>query len=227
MHGAGPCGEGAGIHGAPDRHARRVVASPGEHGDVVSGSAPVASHLRDETGTTLNAGDFFRNKPGNVRASPRRSFTAGVDWRADVGYHPAITDRQSSDSSNRPDIQSRRTTPAASSAGWTVHKNHNREPTMKKQIARLSPHQNGKVFGVLFAVSSLLFLVPILLLMMTMFPAVDQQGNPIDKPYFMLAVFPVFYLVMGYLSVVAVSAVYNVLFRYVGGFEYEAEDKGI
>lgn len=96
---------------------------------------------------------------------------------------------------------------------------------MKKQIARLSPHQNGIVFGILFAVTSLLFFVPMFLVMMAIFPAVDQQGNPIDKPYFMLAVFPVFYLVMGYLMVAAVSAIYNFLFRYVGGIEYEARDQ--
>lgn len=31
---------------------------------------------------------------------------------------------------------------------------------MKKQIKRMSPHQNGKVFGVLMAIASLVFVVP-------------------------------------------------------------------
>jgi len=31
---------------------------------------------------------------------------------------------------------------------------------MKKQIRRMSPHQNGKVAGILMAVSSLIFFVP-------------------------------------------------------------------
>ena len=34
---------------------------------------------------------------------------------------------------------------------------------MKQQVARFSPHQNGKVFAVLVAVTSLIFLVPFLL----------------------------------------------------------------
>ena len=35
---------------------------------------------------------------------------------------------------------------------------------MKQQVSRLSPHQNGKVFGVLSAVLSLIVLVPVFLL---------------------------------------------------------------
>ena len=32
---------------------------------------------------------------------------------------------------------------------------------MSQQVARLSPHQNGKVFAVLMAVTSLIFILPL------------------------------------------------------------------
>ncbi len=34
---------------------------------------------------------------------------------------------------------------------------------MKQQVSRLSPHQDGKVFGVWIALSSLMFVVPFVL----------------------------------------------------------------
>lgn len=96
---------------------------------------------------------------------------------------------------------------------------------MKKQIKRLSPHQNGKVFGILFALASLPFLIPMFLAMFLSMPNVDQHGNPVSTPYFILILFPVLYLVFGYLSVVVGSAIYNFMFKYIGGFEYEVSDK--
>jgi hypothetical protein len=96
---------------------------------------------------------------------------------------------------------------------------------MKKQIRRLSPHQNGKVFGILMAVGSLVFVVPMLAIMMFSAPAVDQHGNPVTFPKFLLILFPILYLVIGYLMTVIGSAIYNFLFRYIGGFEFEVNDE--
>lgn len=45
---------------------------------------------------------------------------------------------------------------------------------MKKKLNRLSPHQNGKVFGILMAVASLLVMVPISAIMLYSMPTVDQ-----------------------------------------------------
>ena len=95
---------------------------------------------------------------------------------------------------------------------------------MKKQIQRLSPHQNAKVFGILMAVSSLLFVIPILTVMMFSAPTVDQHGNPVTFPKFLFILFPILYLVIGYLMTLIGSAIYNFLFRYIGGFEFEMKD---
>ena len=87
---------------------------------------------------------------------------------------------------------------------------------MKTQIKRLSSHQNGKVFGVICALGSLVFVVP----MMFFAGAMESQGMGMPRAVFLL--FPVGYLVMGYLSVALACIVYNFAFGFLGGIEYEA-----
>jgi hypothetical protein len=87
---------------------------------------------------------------------------------------------------------------------------------MKQQVARFSPHQNGKVFAILMAVGSLIFLVPFTLVA---FFAAPKEAGP---PMFMFLVFPVLYLVFGYVMVAVSCALYNYMFKYVGGIEFEA-----
>jgi len=89
---------------------------------------------------------------------------------------------------------------------------------MKQQVSRLSPHQNGKVFGVLMAISSLVFLVPFFLIVSATMPA--SAGGP---PTFMILIMPVMYLLIGYLSVAIGCAVYNFMFKYLGGIEFESK----
>lgn len=96
---------------------------------------------------------------------------------------------------------------------------------MRKQIKRLSPHQNGKVFGMLTAVASLVFVVPMFVVMWFATPAVDQHGNPVTFPKFLIILFPILYLIFGYLATALGSAIYNFIFKYIGGFEFEVEEK--
>lgn len=96
---------------------------------------------------------------------------------------------------------------------------------MKKQISRMSPHQNGKVFGILMAVGSLVFVLPFFAIAMFFAPDVDQHGNPVTFPKFMFIVFPVLYLVIGYLMTVIGCAIYNLFFRFIGGIEFEVKDE--
>ncbi len=87
---------------------------------------------------------------------------------------------------------------------------------MKQQITRLSPHQNGKVFAVLMAVGSLVFLIPFFLFFTTVMPA--GQRPPV---LMMMIVMPVMYLVIGYVSVAVGCLLYNALFKFIGGIEFE------
>ena len=92
---------------------------------------------------------------------------------------------------------------------------------MKKQIQRLSPHQNGKVFGVLMALSSLVFLIPMTLA----FSLMPMQNSHNGPPMFIFLLFPILYLVMGYVMVAVGCIIYNFAFKYLGGIEYETIDE--
>lgn len=96
---------------------------------------------------------------------------------------------------------------------------------MKKQIVRLSPHQNGKVFGILTAIAMLLVSIPIFFVFTFFSPPVGQHGHQGSFPAFLLLLFPLLYLIFGYISVVIGCAIYNFLFRYIGGFEFESWGK--
>lgn len=89
---------------------------------------------------------------------------------------------------------------------------------MKQQIARFSPHQNGKVFAILALVSSLVFMVPFMLFAFASAP-------PDARPHLLMMLgMPILYLVFGYISVVIGCAVYNFLYKHVGGIEFEARE---
>jgi hypothetical protein len=87
---------------------------------------------------------------------------------------------------------------------------------MKQQVARFSPHQNGKVFAVLMAISSLVMFVPFFLFFAVSAP---QQARP---PLFMLLIMPLIYLGAGYFMVAIGCVIYNFLFKYIGGIEFES-----
>ena len=90
---------------------------------------------------------------------------------------------------------------------------------MKQQVARLSPHQNGKVFAVLMALGSLVFLVPF----SAIFWFAPADPNAPSAWFFLL--FPVIYLIMGYISVSVGCWLYNAMFKYIGGIEFEAKSE--
>jgi hypothetical protein len=89
---------------------------------------------------------------------------------------------------------------------------------MRVQIQKFSPHQNAKVFAVLFAVSSLVFVVP--------FIVVAGLAAPKDQgpPMLLVLLFPLMYLVFGYVSVAVACRLYNVMFKHIGGIEFEHQN---
>ena len=98
---------------------------------------------------------------------------------------------------------------------------------MKRQIRRISPHQNGKVFGILSGVSSLLFVIPMFAVSFFAKPGVDQYGNPVVFPKVVLLLLPFAYLIFGYLMTVIGSLIYNLFFKLIGGFEFEVDDEDL
>ena len=96
---------------------------------------------------------------------------------------------------------------------------------MKQQIKRMSPHQNGKVCGVLMALTSLVFVIPMFLFFSMMhFPA-DQNGHHMGPSIFMILVMPILYLVFGYIFTVIWCVIYNFVAKFTGGIEFELESQ--
>ena len=97
---------------------------------------------------------------------------------------------------------------------------------MKTQISRLSPHQNAKVFAILIALTSLLFVLPIAVSFSFIPAGFDAPGNPIVKPpAFIFLLFPLIYLVIGYIMTAVSCLIYNFMFKFIGGIEYETRDQ--
>lgn len=99
------------------------------------------------------------------------------------------------------------------------------EEMMKIIIKRFPPHQNAKVFAVLTAITSLVFLVPMAIVMSLTFPEADQQGNPINFPFGTFLLMPILYLVLGYISAFIGASIYNYLYGLIGGLEFETPEK--
>jgi len=91
---------------------------------------------------------------------------------------------------------------------------------MKQQVSRLSPHQNGKVFAVLMAISSLVLFVPFALIASAFDPAHGASAM-------MFLLMPLFYLVFGYIMVALSCWFYNLMFRFVGGIEFESKGESL
>lgn len=94
---------------------------------------------------------------------------------------------------------------------------------MAKQIRRFSPHQTAKVFAVLMALSVMPFIALMGLLASLGPTRLDANGNPVEFPLSLLFIFPVLYLVLGYISVTFGCWLYNVLYRFIGGIEIEVD----
>lgn len=88
---------------------------------------------------------------------------------------------------------------------------------MKMQIARMSPHQNGKVIGVLMATTATVIF--------SVFAVVARLALPAGSaPSLVYVVFgPAMYLIFGYVFTAMGCGLYNFVCKYVGGIEYEAE----
>ena len=96
---------------------------------------------------------------------------------------------------------------------------------MKIQIARLAPHQNAKVVGILSGLGSLLLVFPMIIVFSFSHPGVDAQGHAMaPPPVWIFLIFPVIYLAMGYIMAFVACVVYNFMFKYIGGIEYESKN---
>ena len=90
---------------------------------------------------------------------------------------------------------------------------------MRHRVTRLSPHQNGKVWGIILAIVSLVFLLPFLLLARAFQPA-----GTAGAPLWVGLVAPIFYLIFGYIGTAIGCLIYNALIPLTGGIEYDSTE---
>lgn len=95
---------------------------------------------------------------------------------------------------------------------------------MRKQISRLSPHQNAKVMAVLMTIGMAVMMLPMMLVTFFAVPATDPDGNPVNLPYVAFVAMPLGYLVFSYLFMVVGCWLYNLMYRVIGGFEFDTDE---
>jgi len=73
------------------------------------------------------------------------------------------------------------------------------------------------------AISSLVFVIPMIIVFSFM-PAVDAHGNSVPQPpVAMFLLFPIMYFAMGYVMVRIGCWLYNLMFKHIGGIEFETD----
>jgi len=96
---------------------------------------------------------------------------------------------------------------------------------MKKQITRLSPHQNAKVCAVLFAILTLPFmLIGLLMLNFMPTPPTPEGRAAVHFPVFFFILAPVIYAVMGYIMTAIGCLIYNLVVKLTGGLEFVVQE---
>jgi hypothetical protein len=94
---------------------------------------------------------------------------------------------------------------------------------MKIRITRFSSHQNAKVFSILMAITTLIFVVPMALIF-SFFPPVSQAAAPGFPPGIFFLLFPLLYLIVGYIGTLIFCGLYNLVARFTGGIEFETAE---
>ena len=74
--------------------------------------------------------------------------------------------------------------------------------------------------------ASLVFIIPMMLMMFTIAPSTDANGNAVKLPYAIFIAMPFIYLIFGYVMTIIMCKIYNVVTGFVGGFEFEITEKG-
>ncbi len=76
------------------------------------------------------------------------------------------------------------------------------------------------------ALSSLIFIIPMSIAFSFMPPGMDAHGNQMHQmPTAFFLILPVIYLVLGYIMTAISCLFYNFMFKFIGGIEYESENR--
>jgi len=97
---------------------------------------------------------------------------------------------------------------------------------MKVQVKKFSTHQTAKVFAILMTLTSLLFIIPFILMSMLAPMPVDPNGNEVGFGSFRMIflIMPIFQGLMGYIVLRLGMWIYNKIAPRTGGIEFELEE---
>ncbi len=87
---------------------------------------------------------------------------------------------------------------------------------MKLKIKKIEPLRAGYILGVVYALLSLFVIVPITL--------ISQIFNPNSMGIIMVIILPIIYGILGFLGGLIMSALYNLVSKWIGGLEIETEE---
>lgn len=102
---------------------------------------------------------------------------------------------------------------------------------MRLKMKRIAPLPAGKMLGALYGVMALL-IVPFMLMFMALGSFAARSHGGADAPPLplmfgmgvgFLVMLPVFYALMGFVTGLIGACVYNLLTKWVGGFEFDFE----
>ena len=91
------------------------------------------------------------------------------------------------------------------------------------RITYFDPHKTALTCAAVFAVGSLLFLLP-MALMFAFIPASNVNGAPMVFPLTMILIMPVFYFIFGYISTAFFAWLYNRIASYTGGIRFQLSE---
>jgi hypothetical protein len=98
---------------------------------------------------------------------------------------------------------------------------------MKKRLAHISPLQLGIVLGILYGLVSLIFLIPMFLIM-SMVGAASARSGAQAVPVIFTGVFmiflPIIYAVVGFIGGVITAFIYNLVAKWTGGIEFTTQE---
>lgn len=91
-------------------------------------------------------------------------------------------------------------------------------------ITRFSPHQTALTVSIVMALSTLIFIVPMMLLVSSV--PTDEFGNDVGLGFsgFFLVLLPLFYFILTYIFTALFAWLYNVVASKTGGIEMELSD---
>lgn len=93
---------------------------------------------------------------------------------------------------------------------------------MIRQITSFNPHKTALTVALVMSIGSLLFVVPMALLMSFIPEPPNQANHPNGMmfPGFFFLCMPVFYFIFGYLFTAFSAWIYNKIARFTGGIEF-------